>query len=63
MADIGHRIGIAAQPADVYAQLTTSEGLAQWWTRWAYFLLGMKAGLEGGAPMPFPDEVPISSWG
>ena len=148
MADIGHRIGIAAQSADVYAQLTTPEGLAQWWTRdlagdpklggklqfffggpdrsvvmevvelaedrhvawrcvegpgewidttisfdlkssddetvllfnhagwrepvefmshcttkWAYFLLGMKAGLEGSAPTPFPDELPISSWG
>ena len=32
-------------------------------TKWALFLLGLKAGLEGGKATPFPDEVKISSWG
>jgi uncharacterized protein YndB with AHSA1/START domain len=32
-------------------------------TKWAYFLLGLKAGLEGGKATPWPDDMPISSWG
>jgi uncharacterized protein YndB with AHSA1/START domain len=32
-------------------------------TKWAFFLLGMKASLEGGAGTPFPGELQISSWG
>ena len=32
-------------------------------TKWAYFLLGMKALLEGGPSVAFPDDAPISSWG
>jgi uncharacterized protein YndB with AHSA1/START domain len=32
-------------------------------TKWAVFLLGLKAGLEGGAATPFPDDQAISSWG
>lgn len=32
-------------------------------TKWAYFLLGLKAGLEGGAATPYPGEMKISSWG
>jgi uncharacterized protein YndB with AHSA1/START domain len=32
-------------------------------TKWAYFLLGMKAMLEGGEATPFPGELQISSWG
>ena len=32
-------------------------------TKWAVFLLGLKAGLEGGAATPFPDDPAISSWG
>lgn len=33
MADILHRVGIAgASPEDVYAALTTRDGLAGWWT-------------------------------
>ena len=32
-------------------------------TKWAVFLLGLKAGLEGGAAMPFPDDQAISNWG
>ena len=33
MADILHRITIRATPRQVYAALTTSEGIAGWWTR------------------------------
>jgi uncharacterized protein YndB with AHSA1/START domain len=32
MVDILHRVGIKSQVADVYAALTTAEGLAGWWT-------------------------------
>jgi uncharacterized protein YndB with AHSA1/START domain len=148
MADIRHRVGIAAPQSRVYEELTTTEGLSRWWTRdldgdpkqggtprfffgaaepaavmdvidttepshvgwrcaegpeewvgtdlrfdlsrsgdetvvvfthgdwrqpvefmhhcstkWAYFLLGMKAGLEGGEATAFPRDMKISSWG
>jgi uncharacterized protein YndB with AHSA1/START domain len=32
-------------------------------TKWAYFLLGLKGGLEGGAAKPHPEDERISSWG
>ena len=32
-------------------------------TKWAYFLLGLRAGLEGGAATPYPDDMKISNWG
>ncbi|TCO28269.1 uncharacterized protein YndB with AHSA1/START domain [Kribbella steppae] len=32
MNDILHRVGITASPEDVYAALTTIDGLAGWWT-------------------------------
>src|SRR6185369_14198202 len=32
MVDILHRVGITATPAKVYEALTTTEGLAAWWT-------------------------------
>ena len=32
MPDILHRVGIAAPVDEVYASLTTDEGLARWWT-------------------------------
>jgi uncharacterized protein YndB with AHSA1/START domain len=32
-------------------------------TKWGYFLLGLKSGLEGGKATPFPGELKISSWG
>jgi uncharacterized protein YndB with AHSA1/START domain len=32
MVDILHRIGATASPEDVYAALTTVDGLAGWWT-------------------------------
>lgn len=32
-------------------------------TKWAYHLLGLKAGLEGGKATPWPDDLPVSSWG
>jgi uncharacterized protein YndB with AHSA1/START domain len=31
-------------------------------TKWASFLLGMKAGLEGGKALPYPDDAKISGW-
>ena len=33
MADIIHRVGIKASPAEVYAALATVEGVAGWWTK------------------------------
>ncbi len=32
MVDILHRVGAKASPEDVYAALTTIDGLASWWT-------------------------------
>jgi uncharacterized protein YndB with AHSA1/START domain len=32
MAEINHRIGIAAAASEVYKALTTNEGLSAWWT-------------------------------
>jgi uncharacterized protein YndB with AHSA1/START domain len=32
MANIIHRVGIAASVSEVYNALTTDEGLSQWWT-------------------------------
>ncbi len=32
-------------------------------TKWAYFLLGLKSGLEGGAATPYPGDMAISTWG
>jgi len=39
------------------------EFMAHCTTKWAYFLLGLKAGFEGGKATPFPDDEHISSWG
>lgn len=33
MFDILHRIGVTASPEEVYAALTTVDGLAGWWTQ------------------------------
>lgn len=33
MAEIRHRVGVAAAPEEVRAALTTGEGLASWWTQ------------------------------
>jgi uncharacterized protein YndB with AHSA1/START domain len=148
MADIRHRLGIAAPQEQVYEALTESEGIARWWTRdirgeakvggelefffggpepsavmeivdlvpashvawrcvrgpeewvgtdltfdlaskdgqtvllfthadwrepveflyhcstkWAYFLLGLKAALEGREYTPYPEDEKISTWG
>jgi uncharacterized protein YndB with AHSA1/START domain len=32
-------------------------------TKWGFFLLGLKASLEGDKGTPFPGELQISSWG
>ena len=148
MADIRHRFGTTATPAEVYAAVGTVDGLAGWWTsdtrgdaspggkldftfhgpdvaarmevvesvpdervvwrciegpdewvdttftfaispgegetvllftndgwrepapflhhcstKWAYFLLGLKASLEGAPSVAFPNDAPISAWG
>jgi uncharacterized protein YndB with AHSA1/START domain len=148
MADIRHRVGIAASREQVYEALATREGLSGWWTRdtagdpalggklefffgqaepgavmevvelvpgqrvawrciqgpgewmdttvtfdvsesagetvvlfthadwrdpaefmhhcstkWGYFLIGLKAGMEGGTATPHPEDMAISSWG
>jgi uncharacterized protein YndB with AHSA1/START domain len=31
-------------------------------TRWGYFMLSLKAGLEGGRATPYPDDAKASSW-
>ena len=33
MVDILHRIGVTSSPDNVYAALTTVDGLASWWTK------------------------------
>ena len=149
MADIRHRVQIAASPEQVYRELTTKDGFSRWWTRdvsgeeglggklefyfgapepaasfevtgqipyrhvvlrcvegpdewvctdlnfrlssagddgtvvlfshenwrepiefmyhcstkWAYYLLGLKGGLEGREYTPYPDDMKISAWG
>ena len=66
MADIRHRAGIDGPQERVCQALAARDGLAGWWTRdakWAYHPLGLKAGLEGGTAMPYPDGEKISSWG
>jgi uncharacterized protein YndB with AHSA1/START domain len=148
MADIRHRVGIAAPQEQVYDALATVEGLSRWWTadvrgdatlggklsfyfggsepsavmdvveldpcrrvawrcvqgpdewvgttlafdlatadgetalrfsqanwrepvefmyhcstKWAYFLLGLKAGQEGRQYTPYPDDMKVSTWG
>jgi uncharacterized protein YndB with AHSA1/START domain len=32
-------------------------------TSWAYYLLSLKRGLEGGTANPWPENEPISGWG
>jgi uncharacterized protein YndB with AHSA1/START domain len=32
-------------------------------TKWGYFLLGLKAGFEDGKAAPWPNDMPVSSWG
>jgi uncharacterized protein YndB with AHSA1/START domain len=32
-------------------------------TRWGYFLLSLKAGLESGKATPYPDDMKTDSWG
>jgi uncharacterized protein YndB with AHSA1/START domain len=39
-----------------------TEFLAHCSTKWGQFLLGLKAGLEGGKAVPYPDNPPASSW-
>lgn len=39
-----------------------TEFIAHCSTKWAYFLLGLKASFEGGKATPFPHDAKISSW-
>ncbi len=39
------------------------EFMAHCSTKWALFLLGLKAGLEGGVATPYPNDARISTWG
>lgn len=32
-------------------------------TKWAYFLLGLQSGLEGGKATPYPHDIKIDDWG
>jgi hypothetical protein len=32
-------------------------------TKWAYFLVGLKASIEGDTATPYPEDLRISSWG
>ena len=32
-------------------------------TKWAYHLLGLRAGLQGGVATPYPEDMKVSSWG
>ncbi len=32
-------------------------------TKWAHYLIGLKAGLEGGKHTPWPSDMAVSSWG
>jgi hypothetical protein len=56
MADISHRVGIAAPAGRVYHALHHCS------TKWAYHLLGLKAGLEGGTATGYPEDMKISRW-
>ena len=40
-----------------------SEFMAHCSTKWGYFLLGLKASLEGGQATPYPGDLKISNWG
>ncbi len=39
-----------------------TEFLAHCSTKWAYFLLGLKASFAGGKATPFPHDMHLSSW-
>jgi uncharacterized protein YndB with AHSA1/START domain len=45
-----------------HSWLEASEVLHHCSTKWATFLLGMRAGLEGGTPTPWPADVSLGAW-
>jgi hypothetical protein len=57
MADISHRVGITAPAGRLYHALHHCS------TKWAYHLLGLKAGPEGGTATPYAEDMNISSRG
>ena len=48
MVDILHRVGATAATSDIYAALTTIDGLAGWWTEKTTLVGGTGAGDVGG---------------
>lgn len=64
MVDILHRIGATASPEEVYAALTTVDGLAGWWTQEtdgdgdAGGVLRFRFGPAGGFDMKVLDAQP-----
>jgi uncharacterized protein YndB with AHSA1/START domain len=64
MVDILHRIGVTASPEEVYAALTTVDGLAGWWTQETDGdgdvggVLRFRFGSAGGADMKVLDAQP-----
>jgi uncharacterized protein YndB with AHSA1/START domain len=64
MVDILHRIGVTASPEEVYAALTTVDGLAGWWTQETDGdgdvggVLRFRFGSVGGADMKVLDAQP-----
>jgi uncharacterized protein YndB with AHSA1/START domain len=62
MVDILHRVGITATPEKVYDALTTTEGLAGWWTTdttgSSEDTLGFRFGDVGGFDMKVLDRQP-----
>ena len=54
MADIRHRVGIAAPLEEVYGAVATVDGVRSWWTREAYGAdgVGERVALHFGRPEP-----------
>lgn len=60
MVEILHRVGMkSASVDDVYAALTTLEGLSGWW---ATFLVSLKQLVETGTGAPEPYDQKVSNW-
>jgi uncharacterized protein YndB with AHSA1/START domain len=63
MVDILHRVGIKSSAAEVYAALTTAEGLAGWWTTDTQGKGNDVGGvLQTGTGAPDPQDVKIDNW-
>jgi uncharacterized protein YndB with AHSA1/START domain len=67
MAEIRHRVGIAATPAAVYGAVSTTEGIGQWWVpdvkgdpssggTLSFYFGGPEPGLVVGVTAATPEE-------